>query len=288
MTGYTIKAPIGAFRVVDAATGEFKMVKFNLANENDLMFPLLFDKVEGLSQAEVTQVFTAAAHVSMYVAHVEVIEVSFWTKLLVVIVFIIIIYFAWQFATEFMAAVEAGTTAAFIEAAIADMAKQMIIRYIAQEIAGDNAVLAALLMVGGQFVDFGFGTTMDPSALGGSDYATLFAVGADGMSNVYLKQVDQGYQDLAAEQEAAETRRRELTDQLTNARKLLGPAYSNPAYENFGLYTIETAWTTELTPQFPESYLETNANIRYEMPYLQMESNLVFDHIFNFEERLYA
>jgi hypothetical protein len=129
---------------------------------------------------------------------------------------------------------------------------------------------------------------MDPSALSGSDYATLFAVGADGMSNVYLSRVDQGYQDLAAEQEAAETRRRELTDQLTNARKLLGPAYSNPAYENVGLYTIETAWTTDLTPQYPEHYLEMNSNIRYEMPYLQLESGLVLDHIYNFDEQLYA
>jgi hypothetical protein len=145
-----------------------------------------------------------------------------------------------------------------------------------------------LLMVGGQFVDFGFGTTMDPSALSGSDYATLFAVGADGMSSVYLSRVDEGYQDLAAEQEAAETRRRELTDQLTNARKLLGPAYSNPAYENVGLYTIETAWTTELTPKYPEHYLEMNSNIRYEMPYLQLESGLVLDHIYNFDEQLYA
>lgn len=292
MTGYTIKAPIGAFRVVDAATGEFKMVKFNLANENDLMFPLLFDKIEGLSQAEVTQIFTAAAHVSMYVAHVEVIEVSFWQKLLAVVIFVIIIYFAWQFATEFMAAYEAGTTTAFLQTTVqnlaANFAKQMIIRYVAQEVAGDNPVLAALIMVGGQFVDFGFGDTLELSKLGASDYAQLFAFGADGMSNVYLKRVDEGYQDLQLEQEAAEKRRQELTDQLTNARQLLGPAYSNPAFENVGLYTIETAWTTDLNPQLPEFYLSSSTNLKFEALGSSLDAGLIYDQIFNLEDRLYA
>ena len=288
MTGYTIKAPIGAFRVVDGATGEFRMVKFNLANENDLMFPLLFDKISDLSQAEVTQIFTMSAHVSMYVANVEVIEVSFWQKLLYVIIIVLVIYFAWQFAVEFSAALEAGTTAAFLSAAAGTVAKQMLIRYIAQELAGDDPILAALLMIGGQFVDFGFGSTMELSNLSGGDYATLFAAGADGMSNVYLKRVEQGYQDLETEQEAVELRRRELTDQLTNARQLLGPAHSNPAYENVALYTIETAWTTEITPRLPSDYLEMNANIRYDMPYLQMEAGLIYDHIFNSEQQLYT
>lgn len=292
MTGYTIKAPIGAFRVVDAATTEFRMVKFNLANENDLMFPLLYDKIAGLSQSEVTQLFTTSAHVSMYVAHVEVIEVSFFSKLLAVVIFVFVIYTAFTYMKAFTAAIEAGTSnvvlGELIGSLVGNFAKQMVLRLVVQEIAGDNPILAAVLMMGGQFVDFGFGETMSFSNMQFSDYAKLFAVGADMMSAVVLIDVQKGYESLALEQEEAEQRRKELTDQLTNARELLGPAYSNPAYVNYGLNLIETAWQAELTPNFPDQYLSMNTDMRYDLPSLQYESGYIYDQMFNFDRQLYT
>lgn len=85
LNAYTLKAPKCMLRVVDAQTGKFKMVAFNLAERTDLMVPMSYDMVKDLPNSHVTGLFMAAAHISLYVAHYEVIELPWWAKLLKIV-----------------------------------------------------------------------------------------------------------------------------------------------------------------------------------------------------------
>jgi hypothetical protein len=112
LDAYTVAAPIAAMRVVDGATGRFKTVKFNLGAKNDLMVPFVYTFVKDLSHTEQGQLFLAGAHVSIYVAHYEVIHhagMSFFQALVMIIIIIVIVYFTWG--------ADGGTaTGAFIKA----------------------------------------------------------------------------------------------------------------------------------------------------------------------------
>ena len=85
LNAYTLKAPKCMLRVVDAQTGKFKMVAFNLAERTDLMVPMSYDMVKDLPNSHVTGLFMAAAHISLYVAHYEVIKLPWWAKLLKIV-----------------------------------------------------------------------------------------------------------------------------------------------------------------------------------------------------------
>lgn len=85
LNAYTLKAPKCMLRVVDAQTSKFKMVAFNLAERTDLMVPMSYDMVKDLPNSHVTGLFMAAAHISLYVAHYEVIKLPWWAKLLKIV-----------------------------------------------------------------------------------------------------------------------------------------------------------------------------------------------------------
>ena len=98
LDAYTVAAPIAAMRVVDGATGRFKTVKFNLGAKNDLMVPFVYTFIKDLSHTQQGQLFLAGAHVSIYVAHYEVIHhagMDFLTALVMIIIIIVIVYFTW-------------------------------------------------------------------------------------------------------------------------------------------------------------------------------------------------
>jgi len=112
LDAYTVAAPIGALRVVDGDSGRFKTVKFNLGDKGDLMVPFIYTFVKGLSHTQVAQLFLAGAHVSIYIAHYEVIVhagMSFFEALVIIIILAVIIYFTWG-------ADGGATTKAFIKA----------------------------------------------------------------------------------------------------------------------------------------------------------------------------
>ena len=73
MEAYTIVAPIAALKVIDGDSGHFRMVKFNLGNKGDLMVPFIHTFIKDLSNQKVSVLFLAGAHVSIYIAHYEVI-----------------------------------------------------------------------------------------------------------------------------------------------------------------------------------------------------------------------
>ena len=167
LDAYTVHAPIGALKVVDGDTGKFKIVKFNLGAKEDLMAPFIHNFIADLSNQEVSRLFLAGAHASIYIAHYEVIEhagMSFLQALVMVVIIVVIVIVAWPmiktgFAAmkvafgKLVAASAAGTflTTAwgmFISALpnmLIKMAAQYIIQLAITEIAGDNPELAAIL-----------------------------------------------------------------------------------------------------------------------------------------------
>jgi hypothetical protein len=97
LEAYTVKAPTGAWKVVDGDSGVFNVIQFNLGAENDLMVPFIHTFIKDLSNKNVTQLFLAGAHVSIFIANYEVIELSFWAKLLLVVVIVIIVVITYYF-----------------------------------------------------------------------------------------------------------------------------------------------------------------------------------------------
>ena len=73
LDAYTVSAPVAGFRVIDGASGRFNMVRFNLGAKDVLMVPFIHSNIKDLSNQNVSQLFLAGAHVSIYIAHYEVI-----------------------------------------------------------------------------------------------------------------------------------------------------------------------------------------------------------------------
>jgi hypothetical protein len=90
---YKVKAPIAALNVIDADSGKFKLVKFNLANPDDLMLPFFYGAVPNVTADSLSSMWLASAHVSTYMARYEVIESNGggFLKLLLMIVIIVVI-----------------------------------------------------------------------------------------------------------------------------------------------------------------------------------------------------
>jgi len=162
LDAYTVVAPIGALKVIDGATGRFNMVKFNLGNKNDLMVPFIHTFIKDLSNSEVSKLFLAGAHVSIYIAHYEVIEqagMSFLEALVMIIIIVVVVYFTWGAGLSalgtlgsFLTALSTGAWMLAFNIFIGAMANlamrmvvQMIIELIITEIAGDNEMLAMIL-----------------------------------------------------------------------------------------------------------------------------------------------
>ena len=169
LVAYTVVAPIGALNVIDGATGRFNVVKFNLGNKGDLMAPVFHTFIKDFSNSEVSKLFLAGAHVSIYIAHYEVIHhagMSFLEALVIIIIIVVIIVVAYYLGPELgellgntllgemIAAGAAGGLSAVVTTFFAalpgllvDMVVQYFIQLIISEIAGDNEMLALLLNI---------------------------------------------------------------------------------------------------------------------------------------------
>jgi len=167
LDAYTVVAPIASCRVVDGASGYFRVVKFNLGNKADLMLPFIYNFIKDLSNTQVSKLFLAGAHASIYIAHYEKIVhegMGFLTALVMIVVIVVIAYYAYPMLKESFTAMTAvfakmaaatSLSAAFsiaLSALIAQlpnmllrMAAQYIIQVIITEIAGDNEELATIL-----------------------------------------------------------------------------------------------------------------------------------------------
>ena len=92
LNAYTVQAPTGVFNVRDTESSKYKMVNFNLANRDDLMVPLFYSQLQGISKEDVGKLWLTSSRVTVMVAHYEVIEVDIWSLVLMIVLIIIIVY----------------------------------------------------------------------------------------------------------------------------------------------------------------------------------------------------
>jgi hypothetical protein len=128
----------------------------------------------------------ASAHISLYVAHYEVIEVPFWVKLLKIISVILIIIAIVTFNPATF-----KLNMAFIKEMVTQMIIKRIIVHIASKISPELAFIVGVALQ----VKWGLAKDMNFDALTFLDFAKLFAGFADILSTVVLVIVDQ---DLGA------------------------------------------------------------------------------------------
>ena len=164
LDAYTVVAPISALKVIDGDSGHFRMVKFNLGNKPDLMVPFIHTFIKDLSNQRVSQLFLAGAHVSIYIAHYEVIHhagMSFLEALVMIIIIVVIVYLiivtagaAGGTLGPIIAAIGAQAYAlavSLIVDALINLAIRLVVSHIIKliitEIAGDNETLALLLNI---------------------------------------------------------------------------------------------------------------------------------------------
>ena len=265
MNVYTLKAPISMLRVTDAATGKFKFVKFNIANTEDLLIPLSYDLVKTYPHAKLSQLFLDSAHMSIYVAHYEVIEIPFWAKLVAVVILVIaVIYFYLTYDAE-------GTSAIFalIQTLVVYYAISQLVLLIAKEFSPE---LAAILIIAVAIM-------MYNPEMAFEAYMQLFGTALDLISNVYMQEVEFKLEDLASESAA-----KNLAYEDAIANIMGNDIYASlmKSKDGHALAVIDTEIRAEITPWDPETYFNLQ-NSRYEASGIMLDPANLYDNAFNFD-----
>ena len=264
LNSLTIKAPIGALRVVDGATDKFKMVKSNLADEDALMIPLSYDLIKDLPNRDVTNMILASAHVSIYVAHYEVISVPFWLKLLQVVLIVLAV----------MSLMTGNLTLADSLLAMAKyVVKQMIIKaiivYIAKEISPELAMIVAIM--------FGIYNFNQLSGTAGfSDIAQIFGETADLIGNVVGEYVE-GENHLL--QNTYEEILQEFEDSMNYLKTLRQEMGLDEDGGNFPEITHDTRGS--ISAMSPDAYYLTSITNKYEIAFMDYDYDNKFTQIYD-------
>jgi len=209
LAAYTVVAPIAAMRVVDGDSGKFKTVKFNLGAKYDIMVPFIYTFVKDLAATDQAKLFLAGAHISIYVAHYEVIEhagMSWLTALVMIIIIVVIIAITiaaggsdgGSTLQAFLTVVGGTASTAAVTAAIAvlkaklitfmiNMVVMQVIQRIIVEVVGDNELAMLLTLAAGFAVaswDIGVapGSAPNTAQLGTYGHTGGATIGAGGGS----------------------------------------------------------------------------------------------------------
>jgi len=294
LAAYTLVAPIGALKVIDGDTAKFKMVKFNLGGEKELMAPLIHSFIADQSKTAVTKLFLNGAHLSVYIARYEIIqpaglsllEAAIMLVLIIVVIVITVVSLgtAAPAAAAFIAAITAATAAVAITMIFTLLVKiliflviQYIIKEIITEVAKHDVALAAML---GIVAAIGLGAysaggLMDMTSM---DMA-LTALNALNYVNLAFEVRDQQVADeLATDQDAFDKEAQEKSDALLGKvdalqaikEEIFGPGTSG----TFDL--VNTSLRTSVTPMYAEHMYELS-NSYYEVPLFMYDVNATME-----------
>jgi hypothetical protein len=250
LDAYTVVAPIGALRVIDGDTAKFKFVKFNLGHKNDLMVPFIHTFVKDLSGNLVTRLLLKGCHLSIYIAHYEVIvpeTMPVWLAIVLLIVIVVTIIVAIEFGQESYMWIEAiavsiayhGITHAVTQALILYVVAQIVtamtvaflIRLMIAEIAEVNEELALALSVIAAVGTTWYFSGSNP--LTTMDYAQIFVASIDYVNVVVGVRVKSIEEELALETSQAQAEQDRKRNKLKAHREKyddiidFSPDYSN-------------------------------------------------------------
>ena len=257
-----VKAPIGALRVVDAATDKFKFVKSNIADEDSLMLPLSYDLIKDLPNRDITNMILASAHVSIYVAHYEVIEMPFWAKLLQVVMVVLLV----------MSLLAAPTLQVGLQELFSKAIEQLIIReivmYIAKEISPELAMVVAIAYGVHSYNQLG-----DTTAF--KDVAGLFGGTADLIGNVITVHVE-------GENHLLQNTYEEILKQFNDAMDYLKTLRQEMGLDEDGntLELVATNTTGTIRAISPTAYFDMNVNSKYTIAFADYDFDNKFDQIY--------
>ena len=255
-----VKAPIGALRVVDAATDKFKFVKSNIADEDAIMIPLSYDLVKDLPNTDITNIILASAHVSIYVAHYEVIEVSFWMKLLMVVVIVIAIMSLnaqlTAMSLEYAAAAAAGGATGIVAFVTTETAKKFFIKmlvnmiikeaimYVAKEVSPELAYVLA-----GIYAYYTFDASDTPIDF--VDATALVANSADLIGNIFNIQLENDY-------ELMDKRNEDILKEYNDSINYIKSIYQEMglSIEGDTLSLVGNNYQAEIIPKLPDPYFK--------------------------------
>ena len=256
-----VKAPIGAMRVVDAATDKFKFVKSNIADEDALMLPLSYDLIKDLPNRDVTNMILASAHISIYVAHYEVIEMPFWAKLLQIVMVVLMV----------MSLFAAPTLTAGIQAMAKEMIYHMIVReiiiYVAKEISPELALVLAIAIGIHQF------NSLDTTAF--KDVAGVFGGTADLIGNVVTVHVE-------GENHLLENTYQDILKSFNDAMDYLKTLKQEMGLGEDGetLPVIASNTTGTIRAISPTAYFDLMVNSKYALAFADYDYDNKFDQIY--------
>jgi len=264
MNVYTLHSPIGALRVVDAATTKFKLVKFNLANKNDIMVPFSYDLVSHLPNKHISSLFVASAHISLYVAHYEVIVVPFWAKLLAVVLIVIAIYLLY---------VSWGTSSSlsnFLIAAAYSFVEYYIMKEIILAIASEFSPELAMILVLILSIYF-----YNPDA-SFEAMAQLFGTTADLISSVVTQENE--YEMSAINEEQASALKK-----VENSMEAMRDAYPDLLRSASGdaLSLLNVSTRGNINPMFPEVYLQYHSSL-YDIAQVQLDAGSLYETTYDY------
>ena len=264
LNSLTVKAPIGALRVVDGATDKFKMVKSNLADEDALMVPLSYDLIKDLPNRDITNMILASAHVSIYVAHYEVISVPFWLKLLQVVLIVLAVMSLFTGNLTLAQALEQ-----MAQYVIKQMFIKAIIVYIAKEISPELAMLVAIM--------FGIYNFNQLSGTAGfSDIAQIFGETADLIGNVFGVYIE-GENHLL--QNTYEDILKQFEDSMNYLKTLRQEMGLDEDGDNFPEVSHDTRAT--ITSTSPSVYYDMTVTNKYEIAFMDYDYDNKFTQIFD-------
>ena len=239
MNTYTVHSPKSMLRVIDAQTSKFKMVNFDLTDPTGLMIPFSYEVIKNLPNDHVSSLFVASAHISLYVADVQIIEQPAWAGLLkiVQVVLFLMAIISGQFAA-------AQAIAAMIKQIVINLVIEKIIITIAKEVSPELAFAVAIFI--GYTVSGGKGINFRAF----EDVATLIGNTADLISTVIETTVEGLQEDLTLEWNAEKERQESLEDQLAE----LNEEYSPNTIRHLN-NLINVNMQSTINPMMPTEYL---------------------------------
>jgi hypothetical protein len=241
MNTYTVHSPKTMLRVIDAQTSKFKMVNFDLTNPTGLMIPFSYEVIKSLPSDHVSSLFVASAHISLYVADVQVIEQPAWAGLLkiVQVVLFLMAIISGQFAA-------AQAIAAMIKQIIINLVIEKIVITIAKEVSPELAIVVAVFLgyqlSGGKGIDF--------SSF--KDVATLIGNTGDLIGDVFLTTAEEQQESLLADYALEQKEQRKTIKELDEIIEREG-GLGNNRLDYASL--INNDLRSSINPMMPTEYL---------------------------------
>lgn len=282
---YTIAKPVAGFKVVDGATGHYKIVYNTLANRENILVPLILDKdpagntTIAITSADLRQLLLRSINVGIYIADWHTVKVksggffsSFFSVVLVVASFFI--PGLGGLGSLLSQGFTAAAVASFVQSVIINFVVQQIITYVAKEISPELALVLSVVWAG---YNSGIDFSKPQFGLDLQDITKLFADISDAIGRITTITVDKDLTELAKD-------KREFlnahNDQMDALRELQESLLRDTDGSALSLLTQQTRGF--ISPLDPEYYYATTIEYKHDLQYIDYANSTKIDLIYSY------